>query len=102
MLFLILLALQGSLALTDDEVRALEDLASDWNYFGGLWPTESPRNACTPPTWFGLNCNDGADPHVTHLYANDLLLLSVFALSTLLALVVSYISLITLLQTTAL
>ena len=71
LLLLIAYAAHCSLALTDGEIKALQDIATEWDYFAytpSPWPTDGFENACKPPVFYGLSCTNDPDPHVTSLY----------------------------------
>ena len=69
-LLLLLAGAYYAFALSDGEKTALDAIRSSFVALSTASPpwTSNISEACNPPTFYGLNCSSGADPHVTSLY----------------------------------
>ena len=67
--FCLITAMEGSMALSEGEERAISDLFQEWPFLGGLYPpwTSNSSEACNAP-FKGLNCTTGPDQHILSLY----------------------------------
>lgn len=76
-LLLLLVVVYTALALSDREKTAIISLRNSLPSLSTASPpwTEDPSAACGTPSFYGLSCSSGPDPHVTSLYEPDLKLL---------------------------
>lgn len=69
MLFLLIITLQGSLALSEGEERAVSDLLKEWPFLAHVFPpwTSNSSEACIAH-FKGLICSYGPEEHIISLY----------------------------------
>ena len=70
MLFLLLITLEGSLALSEGEEKAISEILKEWPFLKHVSPpwTTNSSEACNAP-FKGLLCSLGPDEHIISLYA---------------------------------
>ena len=67
LLFLCIVTVTGSLALSDGEESAIQAIVLNFPRLASASPpwTSNASNACSSPGFYGVSCNDG---HITALY----------------------------------
>ena len=68
-LFLLILTLKVSVALSEGEETAIADLFKEWPFLGSVVPpwTSNASQACNAP-FKGIKCSEGPDKHILSLY----------------------------------
>ena len=73
-LFILLSSTLAALALSEDELRAIEGLREAFHGLDTLqsrpWSSNASA-ACDPPYFYGLTCSEGPDPHVIKMYVRQ-------------------------------
>ena len=72
-LLVLFTAPHSTLALTDDEIGALQALYDEFPVLQDIDPPwrSNVSRACTPPYFYGVTCSSGGDQHVMSLYGEE-------------------------------